>query len=142
MHQRSIWLFVPAVLALGLLLPGRADAQKKPITPIRELKGSVADENLMKGAPTVITSAEGLKKVWDAWKLEDKMPQVDFGKEIVVVTTTRGSRLNLRLMLDDKENLQVLGLATRDLRPGFRYVMAIVSRDGVKTVDGKPLPQN
>jgi hypothetical protein len=30
-------------------------------------------------------------------------------------------------------------MATRDLRPGFRYVIAIVSRKGVKTVNGKRL---
>jgi hypothetical protein len=32
-------------------------------------------------------------------------------------------------------------MATRDLRPGFRYVIATVSRAGVKTVNGKKLPK-
>jgi hypothetical protein len=32
-------------------------------------------------------------------------------------------------------------MATRDLRPGFRYVIATVSREGVKTVNGKQLPK-
>jgi hypothetical protein len=43
-------------------------------------------------------------------------------------------------VLDDKGNLSLLSMATLDLRPGFRYVIATVSREGVKTIEGKPLP--
>jgi hypothetical protein len=43
--------------------------------------------------------------------------------------------------LDDQGNLQVLGNATTDSAPGFRYVIATVPREGVKTVDGKELPK-
>jgi hypothetical protein len=43
-------------------------------------------------------------------------------------------------MLEDNGNLMVLGLATRDFHPGFRYVLAVLSRTGVKTVNGKELP--
>jgi hypothetical protein len=48
-----------------------------------------------------------------------------------------GSRLSLAASLEDKGNLQVLGRATLDFRPGFRYVIASVSRKGVKTMNGK-----
>ena len=57
------------------------------------------------------------------------------------VATTSGSRLNLNTKLDDKGDLKVVGLGTRDLRPGFRYAIKSVSRDGVKTVNGKELPK-
>jgi hypothetical protein len=30
-------------------------------------------------------------------------------------------------------------MATRDLRPGFRYEILVLPREGVKTVNGKPL---
>jgi hypothetical protein len=50
-----------------------------------------------------------------------------------------GSRLSLSAQLDEKGNLQVLGVATRDFRSGFRYVLATVSREGVKSVNGKEL---
>jgi hypothetical protein len=30
-------------------------------------------------------------------------------------------------------------LGTRDIRPGFRYVLGVVSREGVKTVNKKDL---
>jgi ribosomal protein S12 len=43
--------------------------------------------------------------------------------------------------LDEKGNLIVLGFGTRDLRPGFRYVLGTVRKDAVKTVNGKALPK-
>jgi len=64
---------------------------------------------------------------------------VDFSKQLVVLISTRGSRLRFGATLDGNGNLQVWGMATRDLRPGFRYVIAVVSREGVKTVNGKEL---
>jgi hypothetical protein len=43
--------------------------------------------------------------------------------------------------LDAKANLDILGLDTRGIRPGFRYVLGVVSREGVKTVNKKALPE-
>ena len=88
----------------------------------------------------LISSADALAKLWKDWNITAPMPEVDFSREIVVVTTTRGSRLRLMLTLDDNGNLEVGGISTRDLRPGFRYVIATVSREGVKTVNGQELP--
>jgi hypothetical protein len=128
-------------LALVGLAPLAAHAQKKPVKPTKQWQGSVDDEKLLKDAPAAVTSKKGLGKLWKAWKVADKMPEVDFTKEVVVLTTTRGSRVKLAASLDDKGNLQVFGLGTRDLRPGFRYVLATVPREGVKKVNGKDLPK-
>jgi hypothetical protein len=129
--------------AAVLLVPqARAEkkaAQKKAVKLIKEWKGSVADADLAKGAPEYVTNAKDLGELWKNWKIEGKVPEVDFKKQIVLVSTTVGSRLTLSATLDDKGNLQVLGLATRDIAPGFRYVMATVSREGVKTINGKEL---
>jgi RNA polymerase sigma factor (sigma-70 family) len=116
-------------------------AQKNAVKPSKEWTGSVEDENLAKGAPACITSAKGLDTFWKAWKLADKVPELDFTKEIVILTTTRGSKLRLVATLDERGNLTVGGLATCDLAPGFRYVIATVSKEGVKTVNDKELPK-
>jgi hypothetical protein len=34
-----------------------------------------------------------------------------------------------------------VAISTRDLRPGFRYAIKSVSKEGVKTVNGQPLPK-
>jgi hypothetical protein len=129
-------------LALAVLQTSEARAEKKPVKPTKEWTGAVADEKLLRDAPAVVVSKEGLEKLWKAWMLEGKAPDIDFTKELLVVQTSRGSVLKLAdAALDDKGNLQVIGVGTRDLRPGFRYVLATFGREGVKTVNGKELPK-
>ncbi|HZZ78474.1 MAG TPA: hypothetical protein VFE62_08145 [Gemmataceae bacterium] len=132
------------LLCAGLLLAAfstnDALAQKKKIEITKKWSGSVADEKASK--PAVITSAKGLEKVWKEWKAEGEVPKVDFDKNIIVTAYTVGSLLNVNAVnLDDNGNLTVLAIATRDFRPGFRYVLAVVRKDGVKTVEGKALPK-
>jgi hypothetical protein len=116
-----------------------ANAQKKKVEITKQWSGSVEDEKATK--PEVIVSAKGLEAVWKAWKIEGDVPKVDFTKDIVVAIYSSGSKLNLSAAnLDDKGNLEVLGIGTRDLRPGFRYVLGVVSREGIKTVNKKDLP--
>jgi hypothetical protein len=139
--MRNLIGLTVAALALVGVMTAAAHAENKAVKSSKEWTGSVADEKLSKDAPVFISDAKELAKLWTSWKVGDKVPDIDFNKEIVVVSTTVGSKLSLSCKLDDKGNLQVLGLGTRDLVPGFRYVIATVSRDGVKTVDGKELPK-
>jgi len=118
----------------------RASAEEKKVEIAKQWSGSVEDEKLMK--PECITSTKGLEAVWKAWKLKGDVPKVDFTKEMVVAVYSVGSKLNMAgAKLDDKGNLEVLGLGTRDISPGFRYVLGVVSREGVKTVNKKELPK-
>ncbi|MEJ5329321.1 MAG: hypothetical protein WHT07_04135 [Desulfobaccales bacterium] len=127
-------------LAAVLSTPGAALAEKRPVEPTRTWKGSVADENrLPQELPVVIHHGSQLQELWEHWQIKEPLPQVDFARELVVATATRGSVLRLALTLDDRGNLEVGGLSTMDLRPGFRYVIATVSRAGVNTVNGKRL---
>ncbi len=142
MKRLSVMLAGVCAVALIALAASEAPAQKKKLKPSKEWKGSVADEKLMQGAPQVIVGPKTLEKVWKEWKVAGKVPEIDFTKEILVVSTTRGSRLSLQPVLDDKGNLVTFGLSTRDLAPGFRYVIGAVSRDGIKTVNGKELPRD
>jgi hypothetical protein len=135
------WVVCLSGLALAALLAEEIRAESKAVKFTKEWKGSVADASLQKGAPEVITDATALEKLWKAWMVPDKLPQVDFTKEIVVLATTSGTRINVSAKLDDKGNLQVLGVATSDIAPGFRYVLATVPREGIKKLNGKDLPK-
>lgn len=127
-------------LLLAMVVPLQAGPAKgTPVKPLKQWSGSVAEVSLMAGAPEVILTAPELDKLWQAWKVEGPAPKVDFDKELVLVLTTRGSILRFGAVLADKGDLEVMGVATKDLRPGFRYVIAQVSREGVKTVNGKEL---
>lgn len=137
-YPRIILLILAVFLALALPLQA-GPPERKPVKPVKQWSGSVDDLSLIKRAPEFILSAQELKELWEAWKVASPVPQVDFAKNFVVVSITRGSILRFGATLDRKGNLQVMGMATKDLRPGFRYVIAVVSREGVKTVNGKKL---
>ena len=125
------------------LATGVAMAAPTPLKATNTCMGSVDDEKLAKEMPEngVITNAKDFEKLVKAWKVAEKVPEVNFDKEIVLVAKTVGSRLRLNASLDEKGDLKALGLATQDLLPGFRYVIISVPKEGVKTVNGKELPK-
>lgn len=143
-ERRPLWeMFMKPVFASFVLLAvafGAALAKPENLKPLKTWKGSVADEALEKTAPTVIVSQKTLDAVWEQWKQPGKAPTVDFDKELIAVTTSRGSIVNLILMREDK-NLKVLGFGTRDLRDGFRFVMGTTPRAGIETVNSVALPK-
>jgi hypothetical protein len=134
------WVSLAAAM---FLVAGVAVAAPKPLKATNTWMGSIDDEKLAKEMPEngVITNAKNFEKLVKAWKVAEKVPEVNFDKEIVLVAKTEGSKLTLNASLDEKGDLKALGLATRDLRPGFRYVIISVPKEGVKTVNGKELPK-
>jgi len=134
------WLSLSAVMFLAV---GVSAADPTPLKATNTWMGSVEDKKLAKEMPEngVITNAKDFEKLVKAWKVAEKVPEVNFDKEIVLVAKTVGSKLTLKALLDEKGDLKALGLATRDLRPGFRYVIISVPKEGVKTVNGKELPK-
>lgn len=130
-----------ASLLLVLAAPGSADDPPAKVLAKLSVKGSVDDEKLIDKAPKggVVVSQKAWKELADAWGVKDAA-KVDFDKTLLVVATTRGSQLRLTPQLKDGD-LKVLALGTRDLRPGFRYVIESFPREGVKTVNGQPLPK-
>jgi len=136
-HQ---WISLATVMFLAVATPA---ADPTPLKPTNTWKGSVDDRKLAKEMPEngVITNAKDFEKLVKAWNVAEKVPEVNFDKEIVIVATTEGSVLKLNPALDEKGDLNALGFASRDLRPGFRYVIVSVPKEGVKTVNGKELPK-
>ncbi len=127
--------------ASALLFVGAgAPAQDKADAGV-SLKGSLDDLALLEKAPKsgVVASAAGWKALQEAWGIKDA-PKVNFEKTLLVVATTRGSVLKLTPRVTDGD-LKTLAISTRDLRPGFRFAIESVAREGVKTVNGQPLPK-
>jgi hypothetical protein len=130
-----------SVLLVVALPAGKVRAAGEEVKLVKKWKGSVADVALQMETPECITSEKALEKLWKTWKIEEKLPKVDFKKNIVVVVTGRGSLLNLMARLADDGNLEVIGMNTLDFADGFRYVIATVSLEGIKTVNKKELPK-
>jgi hypothetical protein len=134
------WLSLAAVMFLAVAVFA---ADPMPLKPTNTWKGSVDDRKLAKEMPEngVITNAKDFEKLVKAWNVAEKVPEVNFDKEIVVVAKTDGSILNLNPVLNEKGDLKTAGFASQDLVPGFRYVIVSVPKEGVKTVNGKELPK-
>jgi hypothetical protein len=139
MPFKAIFLATLAILMVMSYPLEGVPAERQPVTPVKEWSGSIEDPTVVSAATEIIVSAQEFEALWLAWKLPGPVPEVDFSLNLVAVQITAGSRLRLSAVLEDNGNLIVLGLATRDLRPGFRYVLAVLSRTGVKTVNGKEL---
>jgi hypothetical protein len=90
-----------------------------------------------------IKSAEKLKGLWSAWRPKEAVPQVNFDQAILLVAAN-----------GDPNSMSIEGLlnADGDVRFGiiqtavgytgattFRYHIALISRDGVKSIHGQRL---
>jgi hypothetical protein len=147
MFERRVFLALALALASATLLAPRTPAQgKKPtqVVPARLWSGVNRDEALKKHAPEagLITDAKAFEKVWKAWGVDGKVPEIDFKKQFVVVGLARGpNRPGPFATLDDKGDLQVGWRQTRIGGPGFGYALAAFDRKGVTSINGKALPK-
>jgi hypothetical protein len=68
------------------------------------------------------------------------LPKIDFDKEIVFVGTTScaANRISMSFGLKDGD-LTVRSLSTLIAGPGFAYAIVVVPKEGVKTINGKPI---
>jgi hypothetical protein len=158
MPRGAVVINRPLAIVAGFLLAlvplPAAAPQDPPKAPAIERSGSVEDLKLAEEVAqcgvvvsaaesekvVVIVSPKGWERLVKAWDVKDA-PKVDFAKHLLVVATTRGGMLDLRTRLDDRGDLRVLALATRDRQPGFRYAIKSAGREGLKTVNGKELPK-
>ncbi|MBA4186523.1 MAG: hypothetical protein C0467_00750 [Planctomycetaceae bacterium] len=127
-----------AITAVALHLVPVVAEDKKPTV---NLGGSIEDEKLQKEAPAngVIVSEKGWEALVKAWGIKDA-PKVDFTKELLVVGTWNGSIFQIRTMVQDGD-LTIDGPGSADKRPGFRWKVVSISREGIKTIQSKELPK-
>lgn len=135
--MRRSFLFL---VGFGLIATAAVGEEPKPKDSDPDVvMGTVADATLAKKAPDLgvivkKTDFEALVKTW----MVEKPFKVDWDKHLVVVGTSQGSGVELKTERKGGD-LKVQVLGTADLRPGFRYAFKRVEREGVETINGKPL---
>ena len=113
-----------------------------PVEPTARWNGMIADKSLQSVTPAdgFLADAESLAKVWKSWRADEEVPAVDFTKELILVGVVPGpNTVLMRPSLDDQGDLRFVVAGTKRGGPGFGYLLLKVSREGVKTVNGKPL---
>ena len=130
-------------ILLGLLFVTAAQSKTLAgdvqVKPLATYSGSVADEALQDKIPVVVSDVMALRDIWKICSIEKEFPKVDFANQIFVISTTRGSILQQELWLSAKGNLRVVTTSTKDLQPGFRYIISQIKSKGISSVDGNKL---
>jgi hypothetical protein len=91
----------------------------------------------------VVASADAWAQLWNAWR-DDEVPNVDFKKDLILVAAGGGPNTIIvqELQLDQQGDLRFRWAITERGGPGFAATMLQVNRQGIKTVNGSPLPTN
>ena len=108
-----------------------------------ELERQTGRRRLRKVEPAdnFIVNQEAWAKLWKAWRGQEAVPALDFKKQMVLVFTADGpNSVGCTPTADGKGNVRGDAMSTMIGGPGFGYLMLCISREGVKTVNGKPLP--
>ena len=144
--SRVIWcsLVVLSLLALTGLRPSGTSADDTPVKLVKEWKAKFSneqDEPLMKEAPKsgYITSEKAWAKLWKAWRDKEKLPKIDFEKQVVFVAVVSGRDNNIKMefSLSEKGDLDDGFMSTTIDSPGFSYMIAVIDRANIKTYRGK-----
>ncbi|MBY0458843.1 MAG: hypothetical protein K2V38_16010 [Gemmataceae bacterium] len=135
-----------AVLVLfATVVQGRADDPKpKPVKPSKTWDG-MAPLEARKEAPKdgFVADKEALEKLWKAFRPNEKVPDVDFTRSLLVVAVNEDPNIiKAFATLDAKGDLTV-GHSTTEIAftnpVTCNYQFALVPRDGVKSVNGKAI---
>lgn len=115
--------------------PGKSDP-----APLREFQGTTAEDVSGLIPEGVIQDNEAYEAAWKQLGLKESPGTVDFANEVVFLSTTRGSRIRLRLKDEGEGKLRAMVIATRDIRPGLRYVFGVFGKKNWKQINETPLP--
>ena len=135
--MRPVLTLVPAVLLQSAFL-----SAAEPVNTTGRWDGVVRDRSLQTAAPTngLVTDWPSWKSLWKTWRPNQELPKVDFDKEVVIVGVVTGpNRVLLRPTLSEGGDLRFVVAGTEMAGPGFGYALVKVGREGVKTVNGKPM---
>jgi hypothetical protein len=120
-----------------------AQAEVREIKILKQWGGRV-DNAVGKKAPSrgYIAGQEELDQLWAAWKIPGKSPKVDFKTRLVLVQTCNCSHISIAPLLNEKGNLHIQVTVTKDITEDTAYVLALISRRGIRSFEGKPLGAN
>src|SRR5262245_8649260 len=134
-----------ALFAVAVLMsPSLAQKAKgKVIKADREWVEIINDTKLAKEAPKdgYITDAKAFEKLWKSWRKDEKVPEIDFKKKIVVITLSEGgpNKPGCTARLTDEGDLVVTAVSTLIGGEAFGYSIGVYPSAGVKKVNGKAL---
>src|SRR4051812_5298885 len=85
--MRRTCLVVPVILSAWTLPLPQALGQDRKIEPLMQWSGLLTEKKLTELTPAqgYIGDAAAWKKLWGAWRPTEKLPEVDFARQLVLV---------------------------------------------------------
>jgi len=141
-YFRMCALSFAVLVTAGGLCASNVGNSGRELVPTTYWYGSVDNEAVWKEV-NCVTSELTLARLWRDWGITEPMPVIDFNREVALVITGTGSILRFeRITLDEFGNVDMSIIQTADLVTGFRYALATVPREGIRSVRGKELPKD
>jgi hypothetical protein len=141
-----------ASIVLGLTLPaflGLSRADEKPrLVEAQKTWDGVVKIDLRKEAPGkgYIADQVAWAKLWKVYRGEEKLPAVDFDKELIVVAVNSDpNAISILLEADEKGDLMVSYARTelKFIKPTTcAYQFALIKRGGIMTIGGKAISKH
>ena len=130
-----------AILCASCACASRVDAEDKKVEAVGSWGGMLKDKKLTEMAPKkgYITSNAAWKKLWEAWRPNAKLPEVDFTKYLVLVDLGGMYPVVHELKITDQGDLKVTPAARVPPGPGFGYGMSLIELKAVKTIRGQAI---
>src|SRR5262245_61682215 len=127
----------PVICTFALVGHALADEVK----PEKKWMGRITRMQDKNGIHGPIFNKNDLEKVWKEWEVKGDVPKVDFSREFLVAITASGSGHGFMAQLNEESELTTIFIATDDFTFDMGYTIALFKREGVKTVNGRPLPK-
>jgi hypothetical protein len=134
-------LFIFAALCGWAACGDLVKAGGKKVGPVNCWWGMVAEKKLADMAPArgYLTSRAAWKNLWEAWRPGEKLPEVDFTKQLVLVDLGGMYPVGHALYVTADGDLKIQLLRRVPDRPGQGYGIAVIERGAVKTIKGKAI---
>ena len=135
---------------LGVLCPmvtkaaemKRRPPKAEPVKIVRSWAGKLVDSAPRKLSPVdgFVLDRKSWARLWKAWRGQEDVPEVDFQKQMLLVFTAEGpNSVGCTPTHDGRGNVQANASCTLIGGPGFGYLILCIPREGIRTVNGKPL---
>jgi hypothetical protein len=112
----------------------------REIKALKEWRGRVDNATGAKAPARGYLIDQGeLDRLWAAWHIPADKPTVDFKTRLVLVRTCNCSHISIAPHLNEQGDLHIQVTITKDLREDTGYVLVLIPRRGIRTIDGKPL---
>ncbi|MDD2900929.1 MAG: hypothetical protein PHU44_00670 [Syntrophales bacterium] len=115
-------------------------AESRAVKPLQEWRGRIDNASVgLAPARGYFANQGELDRLWAAWRIPGPCPKVDFKTQLMLVRTCNCSQISVAPLLKEKGNLQVQVTITKDLREDTGYILVLIPRQGIRSIDGKPL---